>query len=85
MVVMIIVGIPAAVAIPIMQGRIDSAKWSEERAIMGIIARSLRSHIAEKGNNFTPVPIVVELGSNPGIWVAPISPAVNPEQMIFRG
>ena len=66
MVVIIIVGILAAVAIPIMQGRIDSAKWSEGRAVMGIIARSLRSHISEKGNNFTPVPTLAQLGFEPG-------------------
>jgi len=66
MVVIIIVGILAAVAIPIMQGRIDSAKWSEGRAVMGIIARALRAHIAEKGNNFTPVPTISQLGFKPG-------------------
>ena len=66
MIVIIIVGILAAVAIPIMQGRIDSAKWSEGRAIMGIIARALRTHVAEHGNNFTPVPTLVQLGFEPG-------------------
>src|SRR4030042_188913 len=66
MVVIIIISILAAVIVPIMQGRIDSAKWSEGKAIMGIIARALRTHIAEKGNNFTPVPTVVELGFEPG-------------------
>ena len=35
MVVILIVGILAAVAIPIMRGRIDSAKWSEGKAMMG--------------------------------------------------
>jgi len=66
MVVIIIVGILAAVAIPMMQGRIDSAKWSEGRAVMGIIARSLRSHISEKSNNFTPVPTLAQLGFETG-------------------
>jgi len=66
MVVIIIVGILAAVAIPIMQGRIDSAKWSEGRAVMGIIARALRTHIAENSNNFTPVPTISQLGFEPG-------------------
>lgn len=66
MVVIIIVGILAAVAIPIMQGRIDSAKWSEGRAIMGIIARTLRTHVGEKNNNFTPVPTLTELGFESG-------------------
>ena len=66
MVVIIIVGILAAVAIPIMQGRIDSAKWSEGKAITGIISRALRTHVAEKGNNFTPVPTLAQLGFEPG-------------------
>ncbi|UCC96335.1 MAG: type II secretion system protein [Phycisphaerales bacterium] len=66
LVVIIVVGILAAVAIPMMQGRIDSAKWSEGRAIMGTIARSLRAHIGEKGANCTPVPTLEELGTNPG-------------------
>lgn len=66
MVVIIIVGILAAVAIPIMRGRIDSAKWSEGKAIMGTVARSLRTHVAEKGSNFTPVPTLTQLGFNPG-------------------
>ena len=66
MIVIIIVGILAAIAIPMMQGRIDSAKWSEGRAIMGIIARALRAHVAEKSNAFTPVPTLVELGFEPG-------------------
>jgi prepilin-type N-terminal cleavage/methylation domain-containing protein len=66
LVVIIIVGILAAVAIPIMQGRIDSAKWSEGKAITGTIARALRAHIAEKGNGFTPVPTLAQLGFEPG-------------------
>ena len=66
MIVIIIIGILAAVAIPIMQGRVDSARWSEGKAIMGIIARALRAHVAEHGNNFTPVPTLVQLGFEPG-------------------
>jgi len=66
LVVIIIVGILAAVSIPIMKGRIDSAKWSEGRAMMGIIARSLRTHIAENGSNYTPVPTLDQLGFESG-------------------
>jgi prepilin-type N-terminal cleavage/methylation domain-containing protein len=62
MVVIVIVGILAAAVIPIMQGRIDSAKWSEGKAIMGTIARVLRAHVAENGNNFTAVPTLDQLG-----------------------
>jgi len=48
MVVILIVAILAAVAIPIMRGRIDAAKWSEGKAIMGTIATSIRAYVAEK-------------------------------------
>ena len=49
MVVVMIVGILAAVAIPIMRGKIDSAKWTEGKAGAGSIATSLRAYAAEKG------------------------------------
>jgi type IV pilus assembly protein PilA len=62
MVVVLIVGILAAVAVPLMRGRIDSAKWSEGKAIMGTIATALRAHIAEKGSSFTAVPKLAQLG-----------------------
>jgi len=65
LVVVIIVGILAAVMVPMMQGRVDSAKWSEGRAMMGTIARGLRTHVAEKGAGFTPVPTLEELGIGP--------------------
>jgi len=48
MVVILIVGILAAVAIPIMRGRIDSAKWSEGRSMMGTVASAIRAYVAEK-------------------------------------
>ena len=48
MVVILIVAILAAIAIPIMRGRIDAAKWSEGKAIMGTIATALRAYVAEK-------------------------------------
>jgi type IV pilus assembly protein PilA len=47
MVVILIVSILAAVAIPIMRGRIDSAKWSEGKAMMGTIATAIRAYAAE--------------------------------------
>ena len=47
MVVVLIVGILAAVAIPIMRGKIDSAKWSEGKAMMGTIGSSIRAYCAE--------------------------------------
>jgi len=65
LVVIIIVGILAAVAIPIMHGRIDSAKWSEGKAIMGAIARALRAHVSEEGINFSAIPTLEQLGFGP--------------------
>lgn len=49
MVVILIVAILAAIAIPIMRGRIDAAKWSEGKAMMGTIATAIRAYVAEKG------------------------------------
>ena len=51
MVVVLIVGILAAVAIPIMRGKIDSAKWTEGKAMAGTIATSIRAYAAEKGKD----------------------------------
>ena len=65
-VVIIIVGILAAAAVPILRGRVDSAKWSEGKVIMGTIARALRAHVAEKGSDFTTVPTLVQLGTTSG-------------------
>ena len=49
MVVILIVGILAGVAVPIMRGRIDAAKWSEANAAAGTIRTAVRVYIAEKG------------------------------------
>jgi len=62
MVVILIVGILAAVAIPLMRGRIDSAKWSEGKAMMGTIATALRAYGAEKGDVGTWPPSMTQLG-----------------------
>ena len=62
MVVILIVGILAAVAVPLMRGRIDAAKWSEGKAIMGTLSTALRAHLAEKGTVFTAVPTLAQLG-----------------------
>jgi len=53
MVVILIVGILAAVAVPIMRGRIESAKWSEGNASAGAIRTAVRAYIAEKGPSYT--------------------------------
>jgi prepilin-type N-terminal cleavage/methylation domain-containing protein len=62
MVVILIVAILAAVAIPIMRGRIDSAKWSERKAIMGTIASSIRAYNAEKGPTGTIPVTLADIG-----------------------
>jgi type IV pilus assembly protein PilA len=62
MVVILIVGILAAVAIPMMRGRIDSAKWSEGKSIMGTIATAIRVHVAEKGAAYSSPPTLAQLG-----------------------
>ncbi|MEN6384717.1 MAG: type II secretion system protein [Phycisphaerales bacterium] len=67
MVVILIVGILAAVAIPLMRGRVDSAKWSEGKAVAGTIATSLRAYAAEKGGQGAWVnPTLANLGFTTG-------------------
>ena len=50
MIVIVIVGILAAVAIPIYQGNIKKAKMSECDAALGTIRTALRVYYAEHGN-----------------------------------
>ena len=47
MVVIIIVGILAAVSIPLMQAKIQKAKWSEASGMAGAIRRAVRATYAE--------------------------------------
>ena len=47
MVVILIVGILAAASVPLMQGRIDKAKWAEANAIAGTIRSAVRVAFAE--------------------------------------
>ncbi len=61
MVVVLIVGILAAVAVPLMSGRIDGSKWSEGKAAMGTIGSALRAYAAEKGS-FASTPTLSEIG-----------------------
>jgi len=66
MVVILIVAILAAVAIPIMRGRIDAAKWSEGKAMMGTIATAIRAYVAEK-NVSIPDLTAVSIFGNSGL------------------
>lgn len=52
MVVVLIVGILAAVAIPMMRGRIDSAKWTEAKAGCGSIATGIKVYAVDS-NSFS--------------------------------
>ena len=62
MVVIMIAGILAAVAVPLLRGRIESAKWSEGKTMMGTIATALRAYGAEKGDAGTWPPTLTNLG-----------------------
>lgn len=53
MVVIFIIGILAAVAIPIMRGRTDAAKWAEGKDAAGSIRTAARAFCAEKGPDWT--------------------------------
>ena len=52
MVVLFIIGILSAVAIPYMQGRTDSSKWSEGKAVAGSIRTAARTYCSEMGRTF---------------------------------
>lgn len=53
MVVVLIIGILAAVAIPVLRARIDNGKWTEAKAGMGTIITSLRAYAAETKSTTT--------------------------------
>jgi len=61
-VVILLVSILAAASVPLMQGRLDSAKWAEGKALMGSIAKALRVHAATEGDDFVTTPTLEELG-----------------------
>jgi prepilin-type N-terminal cleavage/methylation domain-containing protein len=63
MVVVLIVAILAAVAIPILRGRIDAAKWAEGKAMMGTIATAIRAYHAEVGPTGTAPTAIVGSGN----------------------
>lgn len=67
MVVVLIVAVLAAAAVPLFHGRIDAAKWSEGRATMGTIATALRVYITYEQDDFVAVPTLNDLGVAPGV------------------
>ena len=73
MVVILIVGILAAVAVPILRGKINQAKWSEAAATAGAIRSAVRAEFAEEpvivgawANQALTVPIQATLGFQSG-------------------
>ena len=53
MVVVLIVAVLAAVLVPMMTARLESARWAEVKAGAGTIANSIRAMYAEQGTDFT--------------------------------
>jgi len=49
MIVILIVSILCAISVPILHGRIISAKWSEGKTMAGTLASAIRSYIAYSG------------------------------------
>jgi type IV pilus assembly protein PilA len=50
MVVILIVAVLAAAAVPLMRGRIDRSKWTEANAAAGSIRNSVKAYFLETGN-----------------------------------
>jgi type IV pilus assembly protein PilA len=48
MVVILIIGILAAIAVPLMKARVDKSKWSEACTTAGTIRTAVRNYAAEK-------------------------------------
>jgi len=57
-----------AVTIPVMRDRIDAAKWSEGRAMMGTITTAVRAYCAESDNDIADLTTlsIEDLGFYPG-------------------
>ncbi len=69
MVVLFIIGILSAVAIPYMRGRTDASKWSEGKAVAGSIRTAARTYCSEMGSSYNyPGTTLTQLGFvvNPG-------------------
>lgn len=63
MIVVVIVGILAAIIIPLLLSRVERAKYSEGKAIAGQIATAVRAYIAEEGDSAVAAPdLVTHLG-----------------------
>ena len=67
MVTVLIVAILAAVAVPRFRGRVDAAKWSEGKGIMGSVATAIRVYVVMNEHTYKAVPTLSELGIDPGV------------------
>ena len=67
MVTVLIVAILAAAAIPRFRGRVDAAKWSEGKAVMGSVATAIRVYIVMNERDFKAVPTLSDLGIEPRV------------------
>ena len=52
MIVILIVAILAAVAVPLLTAQIEKAKWAEAQAGCGTIATALKAYVAEYKNHY---------------------------------
>ncbi len=53
MVVILIVAVLAAAAVPLMRGRINRSKWTEANAAAGSIRTAMKTYFMESGNTVT--------------------------------
>jgi prepilin-type N-terminal cleavage/methylation domain-containing protein len=67
MVVLFIIGILSAIAIPYMRGRTDASKWSEGKAMAGTIRTAIRTLHAELGTgyDYSTVTTLTQIGFAP--------------------
>ncbi len=63
LVVIFIVTILSAVAMPLIRGKINSSKWSEAQTGAGTIRTAVRTYIAEKGPNYDYSDVEGSLGT----------------------
>jgi prepilin-type N-terminal cleavage/methylation domain-containing protein len=67
MVVLFIIGILSAIAIPYMRGRTDASKWSEGKAMAGTIRTAIRTLHAElgPGYDYSNITTLAQIGFAP--------------------
>jgi type II secretion system protein G len=66
MIVILIIGILAALAVPLIRSRVEKAKWSEAKTGAGSIATALKAYVAE----YADVPTTRSLTAEPTAGLA---------------